>query len=148
MRKTKHIHFVGIGGIGMSGIAEVLLNLGYTVSGSDLVASDITQRLQRLGAILHEGHAAAHIQGADVVVTSSAVQPDNAEVVTARAFHIPVIPRAEMLAELMRMKYGIAVAGAHGKTTTTSLIATVMAPYSGYWGAFEQSWEQCPTRPG
>jgi UDP-N-acetylmuramate--alanine ligase len=127
MRKTKHIHFVGIGGIGMSGIAEVLLNLGYTVSGSDLGASDITQRLQRLGAIVHEGHAAAHIQGANVVVTSSAVQPDNVEVVTARAFHIPVIPRAEMLAELMRMKYGIAVAGAHGKTTTTSLIATIMA---------------------
>jgi UDP-N-acetylmuramate--alanine ligase len=127
MRKTKRIHFVGIGGIGMSGIAEVLLTLGYTISGSDLVVSDVTRRLQRHGAIVHEGHEAVHVQGTDVVVTSAAVKPDNIEVVTARALHIPVIPRAEMLAELMRMKYGIAVAGAHGKTTTTSLIATVMA---------------------
>jgi UDP-N-acetylmuramate--alanine ligase len=127
MRKTKHIHFVGIGGIGMSGIAEVLLTLGYTISGSDLTVSDVTRRLQHHGAIVHEGHEAAHVQGTDVVVTSSAVTPNNIEVVTARELHIPVIPRAEMLAELMRMKYGIAVAGAHGKTTTTSLIATVMA---------------------
>lgn len=127
MRKTRHIHFVGIGGIGMSGIAEVLLNLGYTVSGSDLSTSDVTQRLRQLGATFYEGHAAPQIQGADVVVTSAAVQRDNVEVAAARAQHIPVIPRAEMLAELMRMKYGVAVAGAHGKTTTTSLIATVMA---------------------
>jgi UDP-N-acetylmuramate--alanine ligase len=127
MRKTKHIHFIGIGGIGMSGIAEVLLNLGYTISGSDLALSDVTQRLQQRGACIYEGHAAAHTQGADVVVMSSAVSLENPEVVAARASHIPVIPRAEMLAELMRMKYGIAVAGAHGKTTTTSLIATVMA---------------------
>jgi UDP-N-acetylmuramate--alanine ligase len=127
MRKTRHIHFVGIGGIGMSGIAEVLLNLGYAVSGSDLATSEITQRLRRLGAKMYEGHAAAQVQGADVVVTSAAVKAENVEVTAARAAHIPVIPRAEMLAELMRMKYGIAVAGAHGKTTTTSLIATVMA---------------------
>jgi UDP-N-acetylmuramate--alanine ligase len=127
MRKTKHIHFIGIGGIGMSGIAEVLLNLGYTISGSDLALSDVTQRLQQRGALVYEGHTARHVQGADVVVMSSAVNGDNPEVVAAREWHIPVIPRAEMLAELMRMKYGIAVAGAHGKTTTTSLIATVMA---------------------
>ena len=127
MRKTKHIHFIGIGGIGMSGIAEVLLNLGYTISGSDLAVSDVTQRLQQRGAFIYEGHAAAHAQGADVVVMSSAVSLENPEVVAARVSHIPVIPRAEMLAELMRMKYGIAVAGTHGKTTTTSLIATVMA---------------------
>lgn len=127
MRKTRHIHFVGIGGIGMSGIAEVLLNLGYIVSGSDLGQSDITRRLQHLGASIYRGHAAEHIQGTDVVVTSSAVSAENIEVVTARLHHIPVIPRAEMLAELMRMKYGVAVAGAHGKTTTTSLVATVLA---------------------
>ncbi|MDH3603410.1 MAG: UDP-N-acetylmuramate--L-alanine ligase [Candidatus Tectomicrobia bacterium] len=111
----------------MSGIAEVLLNLGYAVSGSDLTQSDVTQRLQRQGATVLQGHAAAHMQGADVVVVSSAVKPDNPEVVTARQLHIPVIPRAEMLAELMRMKYGVAVAGTHGKTTTTSLIATILA---------------------
>jgi UDP-N-acetylmuramate--alanine ligase len=127
MRKTKHIHFIGIGGIGMSGIAEVLLNLGYTISGSDLALSDVTQRLQQRGAFVYEGHAAAHVQGADVVVMSSAVNLENPEVVAARHRHIPVIPRAEMLAELMRMKHGIAIAGTHGKTTTTSLIATVMA---------------------
>lgn len=127
MRKTKHIHFVGIGGIGMSGIAEVLLNLGYVISGSDATTSDVTRRLQRRGARVSLGHDAAHVQGADVVVVSSAVKADNSEVITAREQHIPVIPRAEMLAELMRMKYGIAVAGTHGKTTTTSLIATVMA---------------------
>ncbi|WP_371830520.1 UDP-N-acetylmuramate--L-alanine ligase [Candidatus Entotheonella palauensis] len=127
MRKTRHIHFVGIGGIGMSGIAEVLLNLGYAISGSDLVVSDITRRLQAGGATIFQGHNATHIAGADVVVTSSAVKPDNAEVSMARERHIPVIPRAEMLAELMRMKYGVAVAGTHGKTTTTSLIATILA---------------------
>ena len=127
MRKTNHIHFVGIGGVGMSGIAEVLLTLGYTVSGSDLARSDTTQRLQQLGATVYQGHAAPHVQGADVVVTSSALAADNPEVLRARQLHIPVIPRAEMLAELMRMKYGIAIAGTHGKTTTTSLIATVLA---------------------
>jgi UDP-N-acetylmuramate--alanine ligase len=111
----------------MSGIAEVLLNLGYAISGSDIVMSDVSRHLQRLGARVYQGHAAAHVHGTDVVVVSSAVGKDNIEVVTARELHVPVIPRAEMLAELMRMKYGIAVAGSHGKTTTTSLIATVMA---------------------
>jgi UDP-N-acetylmuramate--alanine ligase len=127
MRNTQRLHFVGIGGIGMSGIAEILLNLGYAVSGSDLVLSNVTGRLQQQGATVCQGHAAAHVQGADVVVISSAVQSDNIEVLTARAQHIPVIPRAEMLAELMRMKYGVAIAGTHGKTTTTSLVATVLA---------------------
>ncbi len=127
MRKTRQIHFVGIGGIGMSGIAEVLLNLGYAVSGSALALSYITQRLQDVGATISQGHDAAHVARADVVVISSAVQPDNPEVLMARKRHIPVIPRAEMLAELMRMKYGVAVAGTHGKTTTTSLIATILA---------------------
>jgi len=127
MRNTQRLHFVGIGGIGMSGIAEILLNLGYAVSGSDLVLSNVTGRLQQQGATVYQGHAAAHVQGADVVVISSAVQSDNIEVLTARAQHIPVIPRAEMLAELMRMKYGVAIAGTHGKTTTTSLVATVLA---------------------
>jgi UDP-N-acetylmuramate--alanine ligase len=127
MRKTKHIHFVGIGGVGMSGVAEVLLNLGYAVRGSDLAVSDVTRRLQRQGVCVYQGHAASQVQGADVVVTSSAIKDDNVEVMTARDRHIPVISRAEMLAELMRMKYGIAVAGTHGKTTTTSLIATIMA---------------------
>jgi UDP-N-acetylmuramate--alanine ligase len=127
MRNTQRLYFVGIGGIGMSGIAEILLNLGYAVSGSDLVLSNVTRRLQQQGATVYQGHAAAHVQGADVVVISSAVQPDNIEVLTARAQHIPVIPRAEMLAELMRMKYGVAIAGTHGKTTTTSLVATVLA---------------------
>ena len=127
MRNTQRLHFVGIGGIGMSSIAAILLNLGYTVSGSDLALSDVTRRLQQGGATVYQGHAAAHVQGADVVVISAAVQPDNVEVLTARAQHIPVIPRAEMLAELMRMKYGVAIAGTHGKTTTTSLVATVLA---------------------
>lgn len=127
MRKTQRIHFVGIGGIGMSGIAEVLLTLGYAVSGSDLAVSEVTQRLQAQGALVAQGHAAAHVHGADVVVVSSAVQADNPEVLAARLQHIPVIPRAEMLAELMRMKYGIAIAGTHGKTTTTSLVATILA---------------------
>jgi UDP-N-acetylmuramate--alanine ligase len=121
------IHFVGIGGIGMSGIAEVLLNLGYAVSGSDLRASDITRRLASLGGRLEVGHAAAHVGDADVVVTSSAVRRDNPEVVEARSRKIPVIQRAEMLAELMRLKYGVAIAGSHGKTTTTSMAAHLLA---------------------
>ncbi len=125
--KHYHIHFVGIGGIGMSGIAELLLNLGYKVSGSDLKSSEITARLEGLGGIIFEGHAADRIQGADVVVISSAVRPQNPEVVAARHLSIPVIPRAEMLAELMRLKYSVAVAGAHGKTTTTSIVAAVLA---------------------
>jgi UDP-N-acetylmuramate--alanine ligase len=124
--KKYHIHFVGIGGIGMSGIAELLLNLGYTVSGSDLKASDITERLMRLGGAIYEGHAEEQVGGADVVVFSSAVDEDNPEIRAARQSAIPVIPRAEMLAELMRLKYSVAVAGAHGKTTTTSLISAVL----------------------
>ncbi len=125
--KTQRIHFVGIGGIGMSGIAEVLLNLGYKISGSDLKNSAVTQRLATLGASTFEGHAAANIAGADVVVTSSAIPVDNPEVAEARRLHVPVIQRAEMLAELMRLKYGIAIAGMHGKTTTTSMVAAVLA---------------------
>jgi UDP-N-acetylmuramate--alanine ligase len=125
--KIQRIHFVGIGGIGMSGIAEVLLNLGYKVSGSDLKASAVTQRLASLGAITFEGHRAENITDAEVVVTSSAVAPDNPEVTEAHKLHIPVIQRAEMLAELMRLKYGIAIAGMHGKTTTTSMVAAVLA---------------------
>ena len=125
--KIQRVHFVGIGGIGMSGIAEVLLNLGYKVSGSDLKSSAVTQRLTSLGATIFEGHAAENVQGAEVVVISSAVAADNSEVAEARKFHVPVIPRAEMLAELMRLKYGIAIAGMHGKTTTTSMVAAVLA---------------------
>jgi UDP-N-acetylmuramate--alanine ligase len=125
--KIQRIHFVGIGGIGMSGIAEVLLNLGYQISGSDLKSSAVTQRLATLGVKIFEGHAAANVVGAEVVVTSSAVSADNPEVVEARRLHVPVIPRAEMLAELMRLKYGIAIAGMHGKTTTTSMVAAVLA---------------------
>lgn len=125
--KIQRIHFVGIGGIGMSGIAEVLLNLGYKVSGSDLKGSAVTQRLASLGAIVVEGHGAENVTGADVVVTSSAISPDNPEVAEAHRDHIPVIRRAEMLAELMRLKYGIAIAGMHGKTTTTSMVAAVLA---------------------
>lgn len=125
--KAQRVHFIGIGGIGMSGIAEILLNMGYAVSGSDLRRSSITERLASLGAIVFEGHAAANVIGSGVVVTSSAVNERNPEVVEARAKKIPVIQRAEMLAELMRLKYGIAVAGMHGKTTTTSMIATVLA---------------------
>ena len=124
--KIQRIHFVGIGGIGMSGIAEVLLNLGYKVSGSDLKSSAVTQRLAGLGAVTFEGHRAENIAGAEVVVTSSAIAADNPEVVRAREQHVPVIQRAEMLAELMRLKYGIAVAGSHGKTTTTSMTATIL----------------------
>jgi UDP-N-acetylmuramate--alanine ligase len=124
--KIQHIHFVGIGGSGMSGIAEVLLNLGYTVSGSDILPSGVTAHLSELGARVSEGHAAAHLDGAQVVVTSTAVRDDNPEVREARLHGIPVIPRAEMLAELMRLKYGVAVAGSHGKTTVTSMIALVL----------------------
>src|SRR5215468_10633679 len=126
-RNFQRIHLVGIGGIGMSGIAEVLLTLGYSVSGSDVKLSNITERLQKLGATIFEGHKASNADGAHVVVTSSAVKPDNPEVIEAHNRKIPVIPRAEMLAELMRLKYGIAVAGAHGKTTTTSMVASVLA---------------------
>ncbi|EPX62987.1 UDP-N-acetylmuramate--alanine ligase [Cystobacter fuscus DSM 2262] len=126
-RHAAHVHFVGVGGIGMSGIAEVLLNLGYRVSGSDLKASDITRRLAQLGATFFEGHRAENLVHADVVVISSAVRKDNPEVVSARQRKIPVIPRAEMLAELMRLKYAVAVAGSHGKTTTTSMVATVLS---------------------
>ena len=125
--KIQRIHFVGIGGIGMSGIAEVLLNLGYKISGSDLKSSVITQRLATLGATIFEGHQPQNVAGAEVVVASSAVPPDNLEIAEARALHIPVIKRAEMLAELMRLKYGIAIAGMHGKTTTTSMVAAVLA---------------------
>src|ERR1700731_1352420 len=125
--KIQRIHFVGIGGIGMSGIAEVLLNLGYKISGSDLKNSSVTQRLAGLGAIIFEGHAAENIAGAEVVVTSSAVAQENPEVVEAHNIHTPVIPRAEMLAELLRLKYGIAIAGMHGKRTTTSMVAAVLA---------------------
>jgi len=125
--KIQRIHFVGIGGIGMSGIAEVLLNLGYKISGSDLKSSAVTQRLANLGAKTFEGHAAENVAGAEVVVTSSAIAPDNPEVAEARKLHIPVIQRAEMLSELMRLKYGVAIAGMHGKTTTTSMIAAVLA---------------------
>ncbi|HEX8878499.1 MAG TPA: UDP-N-acetylmuramate--L-alanine ligase [Candidatus Acidoferrum sp.] len=126
-RNFQRIHLVGIGGIGMSGIAEVLLTLGYSVSGSDVKLSNTTERLQHLGATIYEGHQASNADGAHVVVTSSAVKPDNPEVLEAHNRKIPVIPRAEMLAELMRLKYGIAVAGAHGKTTTTSMVASVLA---------------------
>src|SRR5271166_1700589 len=125
--KIQQIHFVGIGGIGMSGIAEVLLNLGYKVSGSDLKHSGVTERLAGLGAAVFEGHRAENIVGAEVVVTSSAIAAENPEVVEAHKLHLPVIQRAEMLAELMRLKYGIAIAGMHGKTTTTSMVAAVLA---------------------
>ena len=122
-KRIQRIHLVGVGGSGMSGIAEVLLNRGYRVSGSDLKLTSVTQRLIDRGARIHGGHAPAHLDAADVVVVSSAVKPDNPEIEEARRRQIPIIPRAEMLAELMRGKYGIAVAGTHGKTTTTSLVA-------------------------
>ena len=125
--KIKHLHFVGIGGSGMSGIAEVMLNLGYQVSGSDLGENAATARLTAQGATVIKGHDAANIAGADAVVVSTAVKADNPEVVAAREAHIPVVPRAQMLAELMRLKQGIAVAGTHGKTTTTSLVASILA---------------------
>ena len=124
---SQHAHFIGIGGIGMSGIAEILLNLGFKVSGSDLRRGPVTDRLAQMGATVYEGHDAANVAGATVVVTSSAVSAANPEVVEARARKIPVIQRAEMLAELMRLKYGIAIAGMHGKTTTTSMVASVLA---------------------
>ena len=124
---SQRVHFIGIGGIGMSGIAEILLTMGYVVSGSDLRASSTTERLARLGATIYLGHAAGNAAASDVVVTSSAVAKDNPEVVEARARKILVIQRAEMLAELMRLKYGIAIAGMHGKTTTTSMVAAVLA---------------------
>ncbi|MFW2354287.1 UDP-N-acetylmuramate--L-alanine ligase [Hydrogenophaga sp.] len=123
----RHIHFVGIGGAGMNGIAEVLLNQGYRISGSDLGESTVTRRLVALGAEVFIGHDAAHIEGADAIVTSTAVKEDNPEVVAAHAKLVPVVPRAVMLAELMRMKKGVAIAGTHGKTTTTSLVASVLA---------------------
>jgi UDP-N-acetylmuramate--alanine ligase len=125
--KVKHVHFIGIGGAGMSGIAEVMLNLGFEVSGSDISESAATVRLKRLGANVQIGHEDANVSGANAVVTSTAVRPDNPEVAAARAKRIPVVPRAMMLAELMRLKQGIAIAGTHGKTTTTSLVASVLA---------------------
>jgi UDP-N-acetylmuramate--alanine ligase len=124
--RTRRVHFVGIGGIGMSGIAELLLNLGYDVSGSDVRRSDVSDRLARLGVRVAVGHEAANVGDADVVVVSSAIATSNPEVAEARRRHVPVIPRAEMLAELMRLRFGIAVAGAHGKTTTTSMIALIL----------------------
>src|SRR3974390_2567966 len=124
---SQHAHFIGIGGIGMSGIAEILLNLGMKVSGSDLRHSPVTDRLAQLGATIYEGHSAGNVAGATVVVASSAVNAGNPEVLEAHALKIPVIQRAEMLAELMRLKYGIAIAGMHGKTTTTSMVAAVLA---------------------
>jgi UDP-N-acetylmuramate--alanine ligase len=125
--KIKHIHFVGIGGSGMNGIAEVLINLGFRVSGSDLADSAVTQRLQSLGATVYQGHNEKNLRDADAVVTSTAVKADNPEVVAAREQRIPIVPRAVMLAELMRLRQGIAVAGTHGKTTTTSLVTSVLA---------------------
>ena len=127
MRRVRHIHMIGVGGTGMSGIAEVLVNLGYRVSGSDLRDGSVAAHLRAVGVAVMNGHAGEHVAGADVVVTSSAVPVDNPELLAARAARIPVVPRAEMLAELMRYRYGIAVAGTHGKTTTTSLIAAVFA---------------------
>src|SRR4030066_1434077 len=125
--KVKHIHFVGIGGAGMSGIAEVFVNLGYQVSGSDLMDNQATRRLSNLGVMVYAGHESQQIAGADVVVTSTAVKPDNPEVIAAKNKNIPVVPRALMLAELLRLRSGIAIAGTHGKTTTTSLIASILA---------------------
>ena len=128
--KPQRLHFTGIGGIGMSGIAEILLNLGYTISGSDVKLTAVTDRLEALGAAVHEGHSAAHIAGAKALVVTSAVNESNPELMEARRLGIPVIPRGELLAELMRLKYGIAIAGSHGKTSTTSMTATMLA-YAG-----------------
>jgi UDP-N-acetylmuramate--alanine ligase len=130
MGRIRNIHFVGIGGAGMAGIAEVLLNLGYNVSGTDVKLTSVTERLRSLGARVHEGHAGEHLGAADVVVVSSAVAQDNPEILVAHERRIPVVRRAEMLAELMRFRYGIAIAGTHGKTTTTSLVASVLAEAS------------------
>lgn len=127
MGRTKCIHFVGIGGVGMAGIAEVLISLGYRVQGSDLKLGAATERLAGLGAVVYQGHDAAHLGDTDVVVVSSAVTSDNPEIVAAQQRRIPVVRRAQMLAELMRFRYGIAVAGTHGKTTTTSLVTSVLA---------------------
>ena len=127
MRRIRRIHFIGIGGAGMGGIAEVLLNQGYQISGSDMAENAVTQRLKALGATVFRGHVDSNVTGSDVVVVSTAIKPDNEELLAARAHRIPVVPRAEMLAELMRFRHGIAVAGTHGKTTTTSLLASVLA---------------------
>src|SRR5580692_3184848 len=124
--RVRRVHFVGVGGIGMSGLAEILRTLEFDVSGSDLKPNDITRRLERMGVVVHEGHRASHVEGADVVVYSSAIHPNNPEIARARALEIPIISRAEMLAELMRVKYCVTIAGSHGKTTTTSLVATVL----------------------
>ena len=124
MHRMRRLHFVGIGGVGMGGIAELLLNLGYQISGSDLAENALTQRLKKMGATVHVGHAAEHAEHKDVLVVSAAIGADNPEVVAAREKRIPIIPRAEMLAEIMRFRRGIAVAGTHGKTTTTSLVAS------------------------
>ncbi|MGH7908227.1 MAG: Mur ligase domain-containing protein, partial [Thermodesulfobacteriota bacterium] len=126
-KRYRHIHFVGIGGIGMSGIAEILLNLGYRVSGSDRKRTETIERLEQLGAKVFVGHQPGHVEGAHVLVYSSAVSADNVEIQAARQRQVPIIGRAEMLAELMRLKYGIAVAGTHGKTTTTSMVGVVLA---------------------
>lgn len=125
--RPQHLHFTGVGGIGMSGIAEVLLNLGYTISGSDQRTTPITERLASMGAVIHEGHAASNVGEAKALVVSSAIDPRNPELIEARRMGIPVIPRGELLAELMRLKFGIAVAGSHGKTTTTSMVATILS---------------------
>ena len=127
MGRVRHIHFVGIGGGGVGGIAEVLLNQGYTISGSDIVSNSMTERLSALGATVYQSHCADHVLGADVLVFSSAVSQDNPEICAARQARIPVIPRAQMLAELMRFQHGIAISGTHGKTTTTSLVAHLLA---------------------
>src|SRR5947208_11981642 len=125
--RPQHMHFTGTGAIGMSGIAEVLLNLGYTISGSDLKTTPTTERLAAMGAKVYEGHAAGNVGGAKALVVSSAVDEQNPEVQEARRLQIPVIPRGELLAELMRLKYGLAIAGSHGKTTTTSMVATILS---------------------
>ncbi len=124
--RVRHVHFVGIGGIGMSGLAEILRTLDFDVSGSDLKPNENTRRLEGLGVRIQIGHAASNVEGADVVVYSSAIDPKNPEIARARALEIPIIPRAEMLAELMRTRYAVTIAGSHGKTTTTSLVATVL----------------------